>query len=415
MTYLDDLPAETTLQIFRDDEPIFSSSGKWLHPLFEFEKFLEIPSSSEGMTESSQAGEKSSTIQDDSQAQRAKVSVLSSHDSAIGKAAAVLSIRLGITKIHADLCSQNALNYINQLNRTLPQEKQIQITYKNLVPKLMCQTEAELEPLFDSDQMYFLLRQRAKLVQGVEVSIQNLTAEFGSIQNLSFELKSGGHLMILGENGAGKTTLLRLLAGIYKPTSGSISIGGKKPIEIPRYTIGYIPQNTDNTSLSLSVEEVVGLGVSAKIRGKERAELIKKTLCRVSAQNLSGRSFNSLSGGEKQKISLARCLAQNAKLLLLDEPTSALDAENKKMVTDILRSLTISEIPTIIVVTHDKELANLHGWEKLVLGEGFDGGTSTNSTQSCDFSAPSTNSTPGNNSTAPSTNSTPSFNLGGAE
>ena len=70
-------------------------------------------------------------------------------------------------------------------------------------------------------------------------------------------------------------------------------------------------------------------------------------------------------------------------MLLLDEPTSALDAENKKMVTEILLSLTISEIPTIIVVTHDKELANLAGWEKLVLGEGFDGGTSTNSTPSC--------------------------------
>ena len=170
--------------------------------------------------------------------------------------------------------------------------------------------------------MYFLLRQRAKLVQGVDVSVQNLTAEFGSIKNLSFELKCGSHLMILGENGAGKTTLLRLLAGIYKPISGKISIGGKSPFEIKKYTIGYIPQNADNTSLSLSVEEVIGLGINKKIRGKERSELIKKTLCRVSAQNLSGRSFNSLSGGEKQKISLARCLAQNAKLLLLDEPTS---------------------------------------------------------------------------------------------
>lgn len=384
MSYIDDLPAGTTLQIFRDEELIFSSNGKWLHPLFELEDFLKHP-------------QQSSSFPADS-----KQAILSSHDSAIGKAAAVLTIRCGITRIHADLCSENALNYINKLNQTLPKDKQIQITYKNLVPKLMCQTEAQLEPLFDSDQMYFLLRQRAKLVQGVDVSVQNLTAEFGSIKNLSFELKSGSHLMILGENGAGKTTLLRLLAGIYKPISGKISIGGKSPLEIKKYTIGYIPQNADNTSLSLSVEEVIGLGINKKIRGKERSELIKKTLCRVSAQNLSGRSFNSLSGGEKQKISLARCLAQNAKLLLLDEPTSALDAENKKMVTDILRSLTISEIPTIIVVTHDKELANLHGWEKLMLGEGFGGG-------------PSTNSTPGNNSGGPSTNSTPSFNLGGAE
>lgn len=233
MSYLDDLPAGTTLQIFRDEELIFSSNGKWLHPLFELEDFLKHP-------------QQSSSFPADS-----KQAILSSHDSAIGKAAAVLTIRCGITRIHADLCSENALNYINKLNQTLPKDKQIQITYKNLVPKLMCQTEAQLEPLFDSDQMYFLLRQRAKLVQGVDVSVQNLTAEFGSIKNLSFELKSGSHLMILGENGAGKTTLLRLLAGIYKPISGKISIGGKSPFEIKKYTIGYIPQNADNTSLSL--------------------------------------------------------------------------------------------------------------------------------------------------------------------
>ena len=374
MTYTDELPERTTLQVFKDDELIFSSGGKWLNPLFELEDFLRGKDFFAKETSSPAQDCSSNGNAPTQSAVPSPAQVLSSHDSAIGKAAAVLSIRLGIKKIHADLCSQNALNYINQLNQTLTPQEQIQITYKNLVPKLMCQTEAELEPLFDSDQMYFLLRQRAKLVQGVEVSVQNLTAEFGSIKNLSFQLKSGGHLMVVGENGAGKTTLLRLLAGIYKPTSGTISIDGKNPTEIPRYTIGYIPQNTDNTSLSLSVEEVVGLGISSKIRGKERAELIKKTLCRVSAQNLAGRSFNSLSGGEKQKVSLARCLAQNAKLLLLDEPTSALDAENKKMVTEILLSLTISEIPTIIVVTHDKELANLAGWEKLAIGEDLIGG-----------------------------------------
>jgi len=371
MAYRDSLPQGTSLQVFRDDKLIFSSSGKWLHPLFDLEKFLNDSYSKSNFSDKEDVSACKKELPLNNKG------VLSSHDSAIGKAAALLSVRLGIQKIHAELCSENALNYINQLNQTLPQDKQIELTYKNLVPKLMCQTEAQLENLFDSDQMYFLLRQRAKLVQGVEVSVQNLTAEFSSIKNLSFEVKAGGHLMVLGENGAGKTTLLRLLAGIYKAAGGSIKIDGKSPLDIPKYTIGYIPQSTDNTSLSLSVEEVVGLGISAKIRGKERSELIKKTLCRVSALNLQGRSFNSLSGGEKQKVSLARCLAQNAKLLLLDEPTSALDVENKKMVTDILRSLTISEIPTIIVVTHDKELAQLPGWEKLVIGEEINFNTSS--------------------------------------
>lgn len=344
MRYLDDLPAGISLQVFANDELIYESSEKWLHPLFNLENFL--------------------------QNNKKNYNSLESHDSAIGKAAAVLSIRCGIKKINAELISENALVYIDKYNETLSDDEKIKITYKNKVPKLLCATENQLENLFDSDEMYFLLRQRAKKVQGVDVKVENLCYQYGNIKNLNLDLKSGGHLMILGENGAGKTTLLRLLAGIYKPLSGKIEIGGKTPADLEKYTIGYIPQVTDNTQFSLSVEEVIGLGIPSSVKNKN--EIIKKCLERTSSLNLAGRSFNSLSGGEKQKISLSRCLAQNAKLLLLDEPTAALDAENKKMVTDILRSLTVSEIPTIIVVTHDKELCQMRGWEKLVLSDSIE-------------------------------------------
>lgn len=339
MSYLDDLPEGTSLQVFDEDSLIFSSKEKWLYPLFELENFLKTHSGKN----------------------------LSSHDNAIGKAAAFLSIRLGIKKINAEIISKNALKYIDFVNKDLPQEQKISVIYKNLVDKLMCATENQLEDLYDGDLIYPILRKRAKLVAGISVKVENLTYSFGAIKNLSFELKAGSHLMILGENGAGKTTLLRLLAGIYKPLSGRILLDGKNPSELDKFTIGYIPQSSDNSNFSLSVEEVIGLGIDKKIKNKKA--LIEKSLVRTSSQKLAGRAFNSLSGGEKQKISLARCLAQNAKLLLLDEPTSALDNENKKMVTDILRSLTISEIPTIIVVTHDKELATLPGWDKLILGE----------------------------------------------
>ena len=216
------------------------------------------------------------------------------------------------------------------------------------------------------DEMYFLLRQRAKLVQGVDVSVKNLCYKFGDIRNLSFEIKCGGHLMILGENGAGKTTLLRILAGIYKAHSGSVLIDGKPLSDNPKYTIGYIPQSLDETQFDLSVEEVVSLGLDSHT--KEKNKKIYNALERTSCLNLRGRNFSSLSGGEKQKVSLARCLCQNAKLLLLDEPTASLDYENKKMVVDILRSLTVSEIPTIIVVTHDRELTQMRGWQVLTMG-----------------------------------------------
>lgn len=341
MAYTDKLPQGISLQVFNGDSLIFQSSGKWLHPLFEFEDFFKTYD-----------GPK-----DD----------LKSHDSAIGKAAALLSIRCGIKKINAELLSQNAKKYIEEVNQKAEDSQKIELIWTNLIPKLLCQTENQLEDLHDSDQMYFLLRQRAKKVQGLDLSVQNLTHSFGHINNLSFELKAGGHLMICGENGAGKTTLLRLIAGVYKIEQGQILIDGKSPKELEKYTIGYIPQFTDKATLSLSVEEVVGLGIKAKKTDKEK--IISNSLRRTCSSNLAKRSFNSLSGGEKQKVQLSRCLAQNAKVLLLDEPTASLDAENKEMVIKILLSLTISEIPTIIVVTHDKELEKMPGWDKLYLGQ----------------------------------------------
>ena len=342
MGYLDDLPKGITLQVFNDDKEIFSSAGKWLHPLFDFENFFKTYG---GKTDN-----------------------LSSHDSAIGKAAAVLSVRLGIKKINAELYSENARKFIFDYNQQVLENEKIQVVYKNKIPKLLCATENQLENLTDFDQMYFLLRQRAKLVQGVDVKVENLSHEFISKKNISFDLKAGGHLMIVGKNGAGKTTLLKLLAGILKNHDGSILIDGKNPNKLERYTIGYIPQTTDSINYDLSVEEVMAIGLAK--HAKDKKSLIKNALERTSSYHLLKRNFSSLSGGEKQKINLSRCLAQNAKVLLLDEPSASLDSKNKEMVVDILRSLTISEIPTIIVVTHDKELANLRGWDILSLSDG---------------------------------------------
>lgn len=337
--YKKPLSENTTLEVFNNDELIFSSYGKWLNPLFELEKIL-----------STYTGNRDN---------------LCAHDTAVGKAAVVLMLRLGVKNIYANLASRLALDYISQINKN--EKSNISFEYDLIVDRLLCATENQLENLSDEDEMYSILRQRAKLVQGVCVSVKNISYKFGAIKNLSFEVNAGGRLMIIGENGAGKTTLLRLLTGIYKPSSGSIQIDDKNISSLPKYTIGYIAQSTDNTQFSLSVEEVVSLGLPSHTKNK--SDVIKKSLARTSSLNLYGRSFASLSGGEKQKVSMARCLAQNAKLLLLDEPTASLDLENKNMVMNILRSLSITEIPTIIVVTHDKDLYSMQGWNKLRIGE----------------------------------------------
>ncbi len=330
------------LKIFSSDTQIFYSESKWLHPIFEFEEFLKTYD-----------GPRTN---------------LSAWDSAIGKAAAVLLVRLGVKQIHGELVSNLAVKYITQ---TLGEGK---LTWDTLVDRLMCQTENQLENLTDSDEMYYLLRQRAKLVLGVPVSIQNLSYKYGKINGLNLEIHAGGRLMILGENGTGKTTLLRLLCRIYKPDSGSILIDGKPVDKLPKYTIGYIPQLSElqeEQSFDLTAEEVVGLGINGKTEksgGKSRRDLVEQAMRRTGCAHLAGRKFSVLSGGEKQKVSLARCLAQKARLLLLDEPTANLDKDNRRMVVDILTSLSISEIPTIIMVTHDKELTSLKKWEVLNIG-----------------------------------------------
>lgn len=331
----------TTLEIYNENSLIFESSGKWLYPLFEFEDFLKTFS-----------GNKNN---------------LSAHDTAIGKAAAVLMIRMNIKHINANLISELALNYIDFYNSKIAksENEKVEIFYEKKVHQLLCATEEQLSKLSSSDEMYFLLRQRAKRILGVSVSVKNLNYTWGNIKNLSFELKPGEKLIILGENGNGKTTLLRLLSGNYTPLSGEILIDGKTINQNPKFTIGYIPQHLNTNLISLNVEEVISLGIQNQ--NKNRKKIIDESLERTDSLYLKGRDFESLSGGEKQKVSISRCLAQNAKLLLLDEPTSSMDLKNREMVTEILQSLSLTEIPTIIVVTHDEELVKTLNWKTIHL------------------------------------------------
>lgn len=351
-SYRNPLSENTTLEVYNGGNLIFKNSGKWLYPLFDLEEFLK-----------NFKGDKSN---------------LRAHDTAIGKAAAVLMFRMNIHHIHANLISELALEYLESKNKAdeisckeneTDNETGVEVHFDSKVRRLLCATENQLEPLSDEDEMYFLLRQRAKRVLGVSVSVKNVTHAFGNIKKLSFELAAGGRLMILGENGSGKTTLLRLIAGIYSQDSGEILIDGKNIKQNPKFTVGYIPQNTDNNSVSLSVEEVVSLGIRKTAKTKELKKIVDGSLAKTGSLSLKSKNFSSLSGGEKQKVQMARCLAQNAKLLLLDEPTSALDTKNRAMVTEILRSLSLTEIPTIIVVTHDKDLVSELGWPNLDLNK----------------------------------------------
>lgn len=201
--------------VYNDDELIFTADGKWLMPLFELEQFLD-----------SYTGPREN---------------LSAHDTVIGKAAAVLLIRMGISRIHADLASVRAMDYAGYVNQKCL-EHGVSLSANSIVPEIACATEKQFAVMDDPEAMYRILRQRANLVRGVPIVAENISSSYGCIRDLSFALPAGDTLMVVGENGAGKTTLLRHLVGALKPVRGAVRIGGTSVDRLAPRTICYVPQ-----------------------------------------------------------------------------------------------------------------------------------------------------------------------------
>ena len=208
------------------------------------------------------------------------------------------------------------------------------------------------------------------------VCIRNLTVKYGeniAIKNVSFEIKEGEYLGVIGPNGGGKTTLLRSILGLTPVTAGEVYIYGEKPKKTDRL-IGYVPQITAVDKLfPITVREVVLSGrLKSKISlfhkyCKEDLEKTEQALEAVGIVHLKNRMISDLSGGEFQKMLIARALAVEPKLMLLDEPTASVDAQSRDAIFSLLNRL--NQKMTIVLVTHDlmavsshvKELACING------------------------------------------------------
>ncbi len=196
------------------------------------------------------------------------------------------------------------------------------------------------------------------------MKISNLCTGYGKktvISNFSLEVKPGEKLIIAGANGCGKTTLLKCILGIIKPITGQISLEKGE-------TIAYCKQDFPNSEFPITAAEVVAMGISRNQSGVGSAsERIDEALKKAGALELKNRLFYTLSGGERQKVSLARCYCQNASLLLLDEPSSFLDTKSKVALINQMKALE-KEAFSVIAVTHDEEIIEKLGW-KTVRGE----------------------------------------------
>ncbi len=173
------------------------------------------------------------------------------------------------------------------------------------------------------------------------------------IENLSFNVKEGDYLCIVGENGSGKSTLMNSLLGLMKPISGKIKFNS-----LTRNEIGVLPQQTPvQSDFPATVQEIVLSGcLSRKSRGpflsKGSKELAFQSLEKLGITPLANRLFRELSGGQRQRVLLARALCSAEKLLILDEPVTGLDPASTKDIYSLLDGLN-QEGMTIITVTHD--------------------------------------------------------------
>jgi len=176
-------------------------------------------------------------------------------------------------------------------------------------------------------------------------------------------------LGVVGPNGAGKTTLLGVCAGLIAPTSGQATLTGRRLDGLSswqrthlRRRVGLVPQRADyNPDVPLSVREVVSLGrvgprgLLRTLTGADEA-LVDTWLATLGLTELAGRTFRSLSGGEQQKVLVARAMVQEPRLLLLDEPTANLDLDWKQRVVALLEKLYAEHPLTVVMVSHDTAL-----------------------------------------------------------
>lgn len=197
------------------------------------------------------------------------------------------------------------------------------------------------------------------------------------VADISLQFRAGESVAVLGPNGSGKTTLLRLLTGIREATSGSVILDGREIQQYPRpeiaCRIAYMPQNTWS-DFDIRVADAVAMGRFPHLGAwrsmtTQDKDAVDTAMQQTEITTLANRSLPTLSTGERQRVFLARALAQGSPILVLDEPTSALDIGHQIEFIEILQKLH-SEGKTIITAIHDLRLAWEHFPRSILLNRG---------------------------------------------
>lgn len=191
-------------------------------------------------------------------------------------------------------------------------------------------------------------------VDNILLKISSVRKNFNEVialDNVSFDIKSGEVVGLVGSNGAGKTTLLRLMSGVYRPSSGSVTLGDDTPVHLMRDHLGVVPESTGLYSRLTAWENI---RYHSRLYGIDDSVSWKRTLKFAQSldmeENLS-RYTKGFSRGMRQKTALLRALAHGPKVLLLDEPTAGLDITSARTVRSLVEQIKL-EGGTVVYSTH---------------------------------------------------------------
>ncbi|MDM8518102.1 ABC transporter ATP-binding protein [Desulfobacterales bacterium HSG16] len=215
----------------------------------------------------------------------------------------------------------------------------------------------------------------------VAVDIKNLTQDYDSVvvlNDLSFSVMKGEFFILIGPNGSGKTTLMKTMAGILKLRKGTLEIMGRpigsfKQKELARH-LAFVPQQLPE-DIPFSVMEVLLMGRFPHLgllglEGKDDMDIVENAMKFTNTSHLSMRRLSQLSGGELQRVYIARALCQEPDIILLDEPTAFLDLAHQIQIMDLLENLKKEKGVTVIMVSHDVNLAAMYGDRLILMKDG---------------------------------------------
>lgn len=198
------------------------------------------------------------------------------------------------------------------------------------------------------------------------------------IKDVSFNVKKGDFISIIGPNGSGKSTLLKTLNNLYKPDKGKIILEGKEIKTFKKRDlakkIALVPQDT-NIDYDFTVEDIVMMGRHPykgrfEKENNEDYKIVKEALEMTNTFKLRERPITEISGGERQRVIIAKALAQNPSIILLDEPTSNLDINHQIEILNLLKQLNEERKTTVILVIHDINLAARYSKDIILLNDG---------------------------------------------